>query len=94
MMGQAVMDDRGHAGIADQDLRKIARGRVADEGGPQVADQQPAHGRQLRGEAARQLDRILAAESRQQLVADEQRAAMDLVAQANRARCSGVLPTK
>ena len=38
-MGEAVMDDRGHAGVADQDLRKIARRRVADEGSPQVVDQ-------------------------------------------------------
>jgi len=57
------MDDRSHAGIADQNLRKIARGRVADEGRPQVADQESAYRGQLRGEAARQLDRILAAES-------------------------------
>ena len=35
----------------------------------------------MRGKAARQLDRILTAESRQQIVANEQRAAMDLIAQ-------------
>ena len=84
------MDDRGHAGIADQDLGKIACGRIADEGRPQVADQKSAHGRQLGGKAARQLDRFLATESRQQFVADEQRAAMDLIAQGIQRNAQGI----
>ena len=85
-----MVDDRGHAGIADQDLRKIARRRVADEGSPQVADQKPAHGRQLGGKAACQLDRILAVESRQQLIANEQRAAVDLIAQGIQHNAQGI----
>jgi hypothetical protein len=80
-MGQAMMDDGRHAGIADQDFRKIPGRGIADESGPQVADQKSAYGRQLRGEAARQLDRVLAVKARQQLVADEQRPAMDLLEQ-------------
>jgi len=89
-MGEAVMDDGDHAGIADQDFRKIARSRVADEGRPQIADQKPAHGRQLRGKAARQFDCLLAAQSRQQVVANEQCTAMDLIAQGIQHNAQGI----
>jgi hypothetical protein len=64
--------------IADQDLRKVSRRRIADKGRAQIVDKKPAHLRQLRSERARQFDGVKALETRFKLVADEQRRAVDL----------------
>jgi hypothetical protein len=80
-VGEPVMDDRGHAGIADQDLREIPGGGIADEGGAKVIDEKAAHGRQFGRKLARELDGVPAMKSGQQFVADEQGAAMNLFAE-------------
>src|SRR5450631_4413304 len=80
-VGEAVVDDRCHAGVADQDLWKIPGGGIADEGGAKVADEKAAHGRKLGPKLARQLDGVPAMKPGQQLVVDEQGAAMNLLAE-------------
>jgi hypothetical protein len=80
-MCKAMMNDRRHPRVTDQDFGKIPRRGIADECRPQIADEKSPHPGQLRGKGACQFDRLLAAKSRQQFIAHEQRAAMDLFAQ-------------
>ncbi len=80
-MSEPVMDNRCHAGIADQDLREIPGRGIADEGGAQIVDEKPTDGRQLGRKTAGQIDRVVTMESGQQLVADKQGSAMNLLAE-------------
>ena len=52
-MRQAVVDDRRHAGIDEQDLGMPGCGGIAGIGRAQIADQQAANPRQVGGERAR-----------------------------------------
>src|SRR3569833_2854808 len=80
-MCEPVMDDRRHPGIADQDLRETLGGWIADEGGAQVADQDTTQGRKPGTEAAGQRHSVRLTEAGDQLVADEQGGAVDLIRQ-------------
>jgi hypothetical protein len=42
-MGEAMVDDRSHPGIADQNLGKVLGCGITDERGTQIADQKTAH---------------------------------------------------
>jgi len=92
-MGEPVMDDRRHAGIADQDLAEI----------PAAGSPTKAARRSLMRRRARPADsdanvrvssRRPGDEIGQQFVADEQGAAMNLFAEPLRGRILSVLPTK
>ena len=52
-MSQTVVDQRRHAGIAEQDFGRAGRRRVPVEGGTKVADQPSTDQRKRRREGAR-----------------------------------------
>ena len=54
---EPVVHHRQHAGVAQQDLGDVLRGRIARIGGLDIADEQRADRRQLPAEFARDLER-------------------------------------